>query len=106
MTLTWLKVDGIYYQSVGNEIICRAGQVFSCVLPGTRLEQIELDNSDGELAGWLTVDFSAQHLQFIAAPDAAQITDLLVIGDAQEQLALSVYALGTFDAPQVVGDPA
>jgi len=70
-SFNWVDIDGIRYSWDGQGSITCTGQFgYQATMAGDRIDGLDLESEDGDVAGSLNVDFAAATIAFNPAMDA------------------------------------
>ncbi|WP_434662897.1 hypothetical protein [Aeromonas sp. NJAU223] len=88
----WVDIDGIRYSWDGQDnIVCSGRFGYQASMTGDRLNGLELETEDGEVAGSLNVDFAASSISFSPVESAPMPHMVVLVGHewGQQEYALS-----------------
>ena len=67
-SFNWVDIDGIRYSWDGQDnIVCSGRFGYQAAMTGDKLNGLELESEDGDVAGLLNVDFAASSISFTPA---------------------------------------
>ena len=67
----WVDIDGIRYSWDGQDnIVCSGRFGYQATMTGNKINALDLESEDGEVAGALNADFAASSISFTPAEDA------------------------------------
>ncbi|MGY6036494.1 hypothetical protein [Aeromonas sp. AE23HZ002T15] len=91
-SFNWVDIDGIRYSWDGQDnIVCTGRFGYQASMTGDKLNGLELETEDGEVAGSLNVDFAASSISFSPAESASMPHMMVLVGHewGQQEYALS-----------------
>jgi hypothetical protein len=95
-SFNWVDIDGIRYSWDGRGNITCAGQFsYQASIVGDRLDGMEIENDDGDVAGSLYVDFAAASITYVPVMGAESAHNMILVGHGlgqQEYLLTSFHA--------------
>ena len=93
-SFNWVDIDGIRYSWDGQDnIVCSGRFGYQAAMTGDKLNGLELESEDGEVAGLLNVDFSASRISFTPAEDAPLPHMMVLVGHEWGQQEYSLQSL-------------
>lgn len=97
----WVDIDGIRYSWDGQDnIVCTGRFGYQATMTGDRLNGLELESEDGDVAGLLDVDFAAPSIHFTPAEDAPLPHMVVLVGHEWGQ---QEYALQSLSSTSLQG---
>lgn len=93
-SFNWVDIDGIRYSWDGQGSITCTGQFgYQATMAGDRIDALDLESEDGEVAGSLNVDFASATIAFTPAADAEPPHMVVLVGHDQGQQEYSLQSL-------------
>lgn len=93
-SFNWVDIDGIRYSWDGQDnIVCTGRFGYQATMTGDKLNGLELETEDGEVAGSLNVDFAASNISFTPAEDAPMPHMMVLVGHEWGQQEYSLQSL-------------
>ena len=90
----WVDIDGIRYSWDGQDnIVCSGRFGYQAAMTGDKLNGLELESEDGDVAGLLNVDFAASCISFTPAEDAPLPHMVVLVGHEWGQQEYSLQSL-------------
>ena len=90
----WVDIDGIRYSWDGQDnIVCSGRFGYQAAMTGDKLNGLELESEDGDVAGLLNVDFAASSISFTPAEDAPLPHMVVLVGHEWGQQEYSLQSL-------------
>lgn len=95
-SFNWVDIDGIRYSWDGHEnIVCTGRFGYQATMTGDKLNGLELESDDGDVAGLLDVDFAAPSIHFTPAEDAPLPHMVVLVGHEWGQQEYSLQSLSS-----------
>lgn len=97
--LLWLEIEGVRYEWDGRLLHC-LGPDGPVSLPGASLSNLELEDEEGDLLGYLSVEPAQDRISFrsLASPDAL-VGQQILVGHTEGMQRWSLAALAS-EAPE------
>ncbi|MGL6231973.1 hypothetical protein ACSZMQ_13085 [Aeromonas rivipollensis] len=93
-SFNWVDIDGIRYSWDGQDnIVCTGRFGYQATMTGDKLNGLELESEDGDVAGLLNVDFAASSISFTPAEDAPLPHMVVLVGHEWGQQEYSLQSL-------------
>jgi hypothetical protein len=93
-SFNWVDIDGIRYSWDGQGSITCTGQFgYQATMAGDRIDGLDLESEDGDVAGSLNVDFAAATIAFNPAMDAEPPHRVVLVGHDEGQQEYSLQSL-------------
>ncbi|MFQ2151948.1 hypothetical protein [Aeromonas sanarellii] len=93
-SFNWVDIDGIRYSWDGQDsIVCTGRFGYQATMTGDKLNGLELESEDGDLAGLLNVDFAASSISFTPTEDAPLPHMVVLVGHEWGQQEYSLQSL-------------
>lgn len=103
-SFNWVDIDGIRYSWDGQGSITCTGQFsYHATMAGDRIDALDLESDDGEVAGSLNVDFAAATISFTPAVDAAPPHMMVLVGHEQGQQEYTLQSLSDVCLQDLLG---
>ena len=103
-SFNWVDIDGIRYSWDGQGSITCTGQFgYHATMAGDRIDALDLESDDGEVAGSLNVDFAAATISSTPAFDAAPPHMMVLVGHEQGQQEYTLQSLSDVCLQDLLG---
>mgnify|MGYP003539014789 FL=1 len=100
----WVDIDGIRYSWDGQDnIVCSGRFGYQATMTGNKINALDLESEDGEVAGALNVDFSASSISFTPAEDAPSPHMVVLVGHELGQQEYSLQSLSDSSLQDLLG---
>lgn len=100
----WVDIDGIRYSWDGQDnIVCSGRFGYQATMTGNKINALDLESEDGEVAGALNVDFAASSISFTPAEDAPLPHMVVLVGHELGQQEYSLQSLSDSSLQDLLG---
>ena len=100
----WVDIDGIRYSWDGQDnIVCSGRFGYQATMTGNKINALNLESEDGEVAGALNVDIAASSISFTPAEDAPLPHMMVLVGHELGQQEYSLQSLSDSSLQDLLG---
>ncbi|CAD7491799.1 hypothetical protein ACXRSW_00010 [Aeromonas dhakensis] len=103
-SFNWIDIDGIRYSWDGQGSITCTGQFgYHATMAGDRIDALDLESDDGEVAGSLNVDFAAATISFTPARGEQPPHMMVLVGHEQGEQEYTLQSLSDISLQDLLG---